>query len=95
MSITTDNVFVSGNKKMRSIWLCILALEGIAISLGEGILYPRESETRQVTTLDGVWRFRVTNDSLRGFRERWFSQPLADVSNHLLHIHNFWVTRNF
>ncbi|KAK2574053.1 Beta-glucuronidase [Acropora cervicornis] len=40
------------------------------------MLYPRESETRQVKSLDGLWDFRA--DILRsGFEEMWYSMPLA------------------
>lgn len=42
------------------------------------MLYPRESETRQVKSLDGLWDFRA--DILRsGFEEMWYSMPLAQV----------------
>lgn len=47
-----------------------------------GILYPRESETREVKLLDGMWNFRLSeDDSLQGFREKWFAQDLAKVSD--------------
>ena len=47
-----------------------------------GILYPRESETREVKSLDGMWNFRLSEDDpLQGFKEKWFTQDLVKVSN--------------
>jgi beta-glucuronidase len=37
-----------------------------------GLLYPLESETRQIRSLDGLWEFRLDEDGL-GERERWFA----------------------
>jgi len=46
-----------------------------------GALYPRESETREVKSLDGFWNFRTCDaDPLLGFSEKWFTQDLAKVS---------------
>lgn len=44
-----------------------------------GMLYPRESETRQVKSLDGMWDFRADVSSV-GFEEMWYSLPLAQVN---------------
>lgn len=46
----------------------------------EGLLYPRESETREVRSLDGMWKFARSNVSepLQGMREKWF---LTDLEN--------------
>nr|CAD7258194.1 unnamed protein product [Timema shepardi] len=43
-----------------------------------GILYPRESESREVHSLDGVWNFRLSpvNDTAKGFTDEWYSQEL-------------------
>ncbi|XP_029160975.1 beta-glucuronidase isoform X2 [Nylanderia fulva] len=40
-----------------------------------GMLYPRESESREVRSLDGLWDFIVSpeGDALKGFRERWYT----------------------
>jgi beta-glucuronidase len=46
----------------------------------EGLLYPRESETREVRSLDGIWKFarcNVTNPS-QGLREKWFLKDLEE-----------------
>uniref|UniRef100_T1E1Y9 Beta-glucuronidase n=1 Tax=Psorophora albipes TaxID=869069 RepID=T1E1Y9_9DIPT len=48
-------------------------------SLSEGLLYPHESETREVKKLDGMWNF-VRSDSSnpsQGLREKWFSDDLS------------------
>lgn len=47
-----------------------------------GGLYPRESGSREVKSLDGLWNFRLAplHDPLKGFREEWFAKPLCKVS---------------
>lgn len=42
------------------------------------MLYPRESETREVRDLCGIWNFRADPDGL-GRRQSWFAAPLADT----------------
>lgn len=45
-----------------------------------GILYPRESESREVKSLDGMWNFRLSlPDPLVGFKERWYMKELSKV----------------
>ncbi|XP_020279014.1 beta-glucuronidase-like isoform X2 [Pseudomyrmex gracilis] len=46
-----------------------------------GLLYPRESESREVRSLDGLWDFVVSpeGDALRGYRESWFNDDLSTV----------------
>lgn len=50
-----------------------------------GGLYPRESGSREVKSLDGLWNFRLAplHDPLQGFREEWFLRPLSKVSARL------------
>lgn len=46
----------------------------------EGLLYPRESETREVRALDGMWKFAkcdITKPS-EGLREKWFLKELQE-----------------
>lgn len=52
-----------------------------AVSPG-GMLFPQDSETRQVTSLDGLWNFVVApvNDPLVGFRDFWFKKDLQKVN---------------
>ena len=46
-----------------------------------GLLYPRESETRDVRTLNGMWNFVKSdvNDPMQGVREKWFEKELEKV----------------
>ncbi|XP_003706264.2 beta-glucuronidase isoform X1 [Megachile rotundata] len=46
-----------------------------------GMLYPRESESREVKSLDGMWDFIISpsDDTLRGYKEAWFSDELSKV----------------
>jgi beta-glucuronidase len=41
------------------------------------MLYPRESETREIKDLSGIWRFK--KDDSKGLEERWFSEPLKNT----------------
>ncbi|XP_072608852.1 beta-glucuronidase [Vulpes vulpes] len=55
------------------LWTCGLALEG-------GMLYPRESPSRERKDLDGLWSFRADfSDSRRqGFEQQWYRAPLRE-----------------
>ena len=50
------------------------------ISVQSGILYPRDSESREVKSLDGIWSFRLDGangeNHEQGFEEKWYEQPL-------------------
>ncbi|XP_037782675.1 beta-glucuronidase-like isoform X5 [Penaeus monodon] len=48
-----------------------------------GGLYPRESGSREVKSLDGLWNFRLAplHDPLKGFREEWFLRPLSKTGS--------------
>ncbi|XP_071110750.1 beta-glucuronidase-like [Haliotis cracherodii] len=54
----------------------ILCVTGV---VGVGMLYPRDSESREVKNLDGMWNFRADMSPTRdaGLKGGWFSQPLA------------------
>ncbi|HEQ71212.1 MAG TPA: beta-glucuronidase, partial [Spirochaetia bacterium] len=43
---------------------------------GVTMLYPRTSETREVKTLNGLWKFRI-DPGTQGFTEEWYGAPLA------------------
>lgn len=49
-----------------------------------GLLYPRESETREVKSLDGIWNFVRSNDTTptAGIREKWFADDLSKVGKY-------------
>lgn len=59
-----------------SLWL------GVLLKFAVAILYPYESETREVKTLDGLWTFCITPQSQPqdiGFSEQWYiHQPYDD-----------------
>lgn len=61
-------------------WLVHLQIAKCGVAPG-GILYPRDSETRQTVSLDGVWNFVLSpiNDPLIGFRELWFKKDITKV----------------
>ena len=49
----------------------------------EGLLYPRESETREVRTLDGMWKFAKSDvqKPSEGLREKWFLKDLQESTS--------------
>lgn len=49
----------------------------------QGLLYPRESETREVRTLDGLWSFAKsdTHKPSEGLREKWFLKELRESTS--------------
>ena len=59
----------------------LLLLVALCLGGARGLLYPRESESREVKVLDGVWYFRADFSSGRdaGFTEKWYSKPLVMV----------------
>ena len=46
------------------------------------MLYPRESTSREVKELNGLWHFRAdfSEDRKEGFEKEWYKQPLSKVS---------------
>ncbi|KAK7058720.1 hypothetical protein SK128_008183 [Halocaridina rubra] len=66
-------------------WTIILVVLGIlkvsSSASTWGGLYPRESMSREVKSLDGLWNFRLSplQDPDQGFREEWFSRPLSQT----------------
>lgn len=65
-----------------SLWI-ILAAGQEDGSSPAGILYPIETESREVKSLDGIWNFRLAPrlDPDLGFRQQWYSQPLEKVGH--------------
>jgi len=72
---------------MQSTWsavlLCVLLLESgeVALCLEGGMLFPRESESRQIQDLDGMWLFRADFSPGRnaGFDETWYKKRLSET----------------
>ena len=69
MSLTTSSISL-----LTLLWSCLVVAD-----LSQGMLFPRETETRQVKSLDGMWDFRA-DISFVGFEEMWYSLPLAEVN---------------
>ena len=74
--------------RMRNkLWACELCvMRGLWLLVGglgccSGLLYPRESESRDVRSLDGLWNFRAdfSPDRNAGFEEQWYQSPLSQV----------------
>ena len=62
------------NTKIRLFFCAIFPLF-LLIDYCEAILYPIESETRELKSLDGIWKFQLS-PSLEpeiGFEGKWFS----------------------
>ncbi|XP_012619547.1 beta-glucuronidase [Microcebus murinus] len=55
------------------LWGCALALQG-------GMLYPRESPSRERKELDGLWSFRAdfSDNRRQGFERQWYRRPLRE-----------------
>ena len=66
---------------MHTGMLLILSIFGWIAVIDGGILYPRASESRELLSLDGIWRFSLANMSRQnqGFENRWFSKHLQEV----------------
>lgn len=47
----------------------------------QGMIFPRESESRQIKDLSGLWSFRADRSQNRdaGFEEKWYEQELSKV----------------
>lgn len=61
--------------------LRVLAALALWWGTASGLLYPRESESREVKILDGLWNFRADFSASRtaGLVDEWYSQPLSTV----------------
>jgi len=55
-------------------WALFLMLCTVYFASTNGLLYPSESETRQIQSLDGIWQFRLDEYGV-GESERWFAMP--------------------
>lgn len=61
--------------------LSLLLLSCQALALGGGMLYPRESASRELKELNGIWSFRADFSEQRdqGFVQQWYRKPLRQV----------------
>ncbi|CAG7822813.1 unnamed protein product, partial [Allacma fusca] len=48
-----------------------------------GILYPQDSESREIKSLDGIWNFRLAPrlQPDLGFQQEWYSKPLDETGD--------------
>nr|CAD7404709.1 unnamed protein product [Timema poppensis] len=60
-------------KSSMLVWLCLLTY----VATTDGMLYPKESETREVVSLDGIWKFKWDKNH-EGFSDIWFSKELQN-----------------
>ena len=72
--------------KMLPVLLCIFGV--ISSSYGAGMLKVRESESRGIQELNGMWDFRADRSTNRNesFEKQWWMQRLYKVS-HMIHSH--------
>ncbi|PSN44365.1 hypothetical protein C0J52_10938 [Blattella germanica] len=69
-------------KEQKLMVICgVLILISIALPSDAGILYPFESESRSVRSLDGIWNFRLADslDPKIGHREEWYKKQLKET----------------
>lgn len=62
--------------------IAVVVLLSVPNVLSAGMLFPRESESRQITDLSGMWNFRADMSVSRneGFENKWYSKPLLEVN---------------
>uniref|UniRef100_A0A8C2Z1L2 Beta-glucuronidase n=1 Tax=Cyclopterus lumpus TaxID=8103 RepID=A0A8C2Z1L2_CYCLU len=60
---------------------CLFAVFEAACLLDTGMLFPRESSSREVKELNGVWNFRADRspNRNRGFERAWYKRRLAET----------------
>ncbi|TNN64997.1 Beta-glucuronidase [Liparis tanakae] len=61
--------------------LCLFAVFEAACLLDSGMLFPRESSSREVKELNGLWSFRADRSPNRnqGFERAWYKSRLAET----------------
>ncbi|KAM3600858.1 uncharacterized protein V6R79_003814 [Siganus canaliculatus] len=61
--------------------LCLLTALDVAWLLDTGMLFPRESLSREVKELNGLWHFRADKSPNRnqGFEKAWYKSRLAET----------------
>ena len=66
---------------MKNNTVVLLGFLAVLLGGGWGLLYPKESVSREVKELNGLWHFRADYSPSRnaGFVEQWYKQPLSKV----------------
>lgn len=62
--------------------LCLLTVLGCGCPLDSGMLFPRETSSREVKELNGLWKFRadMSPDRNQGFERAWYKNRLEEVT---------------
>lgn len=68
---------------MTNIMFGVLVLSSGPVKETRGLLYPFESETREVRSLDGKWNFLKgdPNAPSMGITQKWYEKKLQDVGD--------------
>ncbi|CAL1536101.1 unnamed protein product [Lymnaea stagnalis] len=66
---------------MSIVLTLLISFQWHMASGGVGMLYPRDSESRETKFLDGIWRFRADFSPSRndGFTQEWWKKPLKET----------------
>ncbi|XP_074466635.1 beta-glucuronidase [Sebastes fasciatus] len=61
--------------------LCLVSVFGSGCPLDSGLLFPRESSSREIKQLDGLWSFRADKSPNRnqGFDKAWYKSRLRET----------------
>ena len=67
---------------LRSVLIVVALNISIITAALPGMLFPKDSERREVKDLSGMWDFRADMSVNRngGFENMWFAKPLWQVS---------------
>ena len=67
------------SRRASSAMLTLLLLLAAALpaARGAGLLHPQDSESREVKSLDGLWRFKL-DPAAAGLRDRWYAAGLPE-----------------
>ncbi|XP_065054436.1 beta-glucuronidase-like [Rhopilema esculentum] len=70
----------------KEILVLVIICEIFIFLRTECLLYPRESESREVKDISGLWSFRADNSTNRnlGFEKEWWQKPLQQTGDVIL-----------
>lgn len=62
--------------------LCLLTVWRLGCPLDSGMLFPRETPSRELKELNGLWKFRADMSPNRnqGFERAWYKNRLEEVT---------------
>lgn len=69
---------------MCALWRCVAVLL-VNSAVSRALLHPRDTPSREVKELNGVWSFRADTSPGRhdGFQRQWYKSPLSMVRREL------------